>query len=474
MLEVSTHHHLKKLLQNSAEPWPHNLTFSRLVARSLRRHENSLIQFEGDQNCWWVGLLIPLCLESLDVVLVLSARQRQRLFEVELPRLKQAGLSLSYWGGSKAPSDGQVWIIDHCGLINAFQLGLLASKHLIIPEADSLVSGLRDVMTIEITSKDWENLRQAHPLVDDALMQLYEQLSRKLFSHASCIDARVRMDCSEIVSLKDLIGLVTPSPAPWSELFRFDAHSWASWAVLDHKTLTWTWKVKPLEPLESLKGLLSEHPLLLLAGAAKNSLLLSELDSVGCQFDLKVKLGRALLQEPISLYAPQSQPLPNTECYAKHLLDQSRRLIFGLAGITILLLDDKQLRQQLTSELAAEFGRRVVHEKVTSVVNGVVCCRWSWWLEHQDYFPIPDQLIVAALPLASIEDPLIAARVAALKRQGRDWFRELLLPEALNLFPRAVAPLRVSQGRSEEHTAGWGSGFCSSALPWHTRNGGTA
>ena len=35
------------------------------------------------------------------------------------------------------------------------------------------------------------------------------------------------------------------------------------------------------------------------------------------------------------------------------------------------------------------------------------------------------------LPIASLEEPLTAARVESLKRQGKDWFRTLLLPEAL-------------------------------------------
>ena len=152
-------------------------------------------------------------------------------------------------------------------------------------------------------------------------------------------------------------------------------------------------------------------------------------------------------------------------------MDQSRRLILGLNGSTILLLDDNQLRRQLTSELAAEFGRRVVHETTISDVNGVICCRWSWWLAYQDCLSIPHQLIVAVLPLPSIEEPLIAARVEALKRQGRDWFRELLLPEALTLLPQAVAPLRVNSGRiaildGRLRSRSWGEQFYRSLEPW--------
>ena len=38
MLEARAHHQLKALLRQAGEPrWPHHLTLSRLVARSLRR-----------------------------------------------------------------------------------------------------------------------------------------------------------------------------------------------------------------------------------------------------------------------------------------------------------------------------------------------------------------------------------------------------------------------------------------------------
>ena len=64
MLEARAHKQLKSLLRQSSYPWPHNLTLSRLVARSLRRGDNTLIQIaHSGQDSWWLGLLIPLCLK---------------------------------------------------------------------------------------------------------------------------------------------------------------------------------------------------------------------------------------------------------------------------------------------------------------------------------------------------------------------------------------------------------------------------
>ena len=157
--------------------------------------------------------------------------------------------------------------------------------------------------------------------------------------------------------------------------------------------------------------------------------------------------------------------------FSHHLLDQARRLILGHAGLSVVLLNDEAMRQRLTSELAGEFGSRVIHEATGPEANGVICCRWDWWLHHQDQLPLPEQLIVALLPLASLESPLTAARVEALKRQGRDWFRELLLPEALSQLAPAVAPLRRNGGRlaildGRVRARSWGEQVLAALQPW--------
>ena len=143
----------------------------------------------------------------------------------------------------------------------------------------------------------------------------------------------------------------------------------------------------------------------------------------------------------------------------------------GQAGLTIILINDQQLRLQLTSSLAAEFGRRVVEATTAPDSNGVVTCDWNWWLVHQCELPEPDQIIVGLLPIASLDNPLTAARVERLKQQGEDWFRDLLLPEALCLIPSAIAPLRRSGGRlavldGRLRGRSWGDEVLQRLEPW--------
>lgn len=473
MLEALAHQQLKHLLRRDRSAWPHHLTLSRLVARGLRRRDRALFQLApGSQEHWWLGVLVPLCLHSQRAVLVLDEAEQRRLLQVERPRLQEAGLSLACWLEPTPPTGHQLWVLSTADLVKVHQRGLLESDHqLVIPNAERFSQRLRQALSVTIAPRDWERLRQAHPCADAALLELHERLSRRLFAQAARADAQMRLDSSELMALRDLVGLLTPLPDPWPQLTDINADRWVSWAALDHRLLQWRWHIDVLEPLQELHDLLAQQPALLINGNGQTVQLHQELTSAGFQADVMVRLREPSLLDPLPLFAPRRQPLPNTEIYSEHLLEQSRRLILGRTGLTVVLLDDSGMRQRLASELAGEFGSRVIHEATTPDSNGVICCRWSWWQSHHDQLPSPEQLIVALLPIASLESPLTAARVEALKRQGRDWFRDLLLPEALAVLAPAVAPLRRTGGRlaildGRVHGRSWGEQVLAALQPW--------
>ncbi|QYO68817.1 hypothetical protein JVX88_34180 [Leptolyngbya sp. 7M] len=91
-------------------------------------------------------------------------------------------------------------------------------------------------------------------------------------------------------------------------------------------------------------------------------------------------------------------------------------------------------------------GSRVQVEKTCLDENGILISGWEFWRQHQAVLPAPHLLVITTLPLPSLEDPLVAGRVAHYKRARQDWFRLYLLPEALTELQRAIAPVRESQG----------------------------
>ncbi len=472
MLEVNSHKHLKKYYQNNLALWPHNLTLTRLISRSLSRKDNTFIELSSDsRNFWWPGLLIPICLHNNNIVLILSEKQRQQLFEVELPKLKASRLFFDYVEGIElVPSDKKIWILRYQDLHFANEEGLLKNRQLIFLDSEFMSNELRESMSIKITPKDWEHLINLSSF-EASIIAFYERLTRRLFSQAAIPEAVMRIDTKEIEILKEILKDDFPLEMPWKRALKAVNNEWVTWAKLDSKTLSWDWYIQPLVPWQILSDLLSENTLLMLANLGKSDSSFVDFNSQQFSFNVKVKLGNTLDQDPIPLFVPKGQPLPNTSLFYRHIKRQCQRLILNRIHITIILVDDLQLRLQLTSELAGEFGLRVVHETTNVQTNGIICCSCNWWILNQHNLPMPDQLIFPMIPFPPLESPVIAARVEMLKHQGRNWFREFLLPETLVTLLKSIVMIRGKDVRvaildGRIHSRSWGKLIFEALEPW--------
>ena len=474
MLEASAHRHLKELLrQEGAERWPHHLTLSRLVARSLRRQDHTLIRLSpGTDPSWWISLLVPLALSDSPLALVVGEQRRQRLLQVEWPRLEAIGLQLPCWQGPAAPAEARLWLLDPAELVQAWQQGQLGERQVVVPELESLESNLRQALSLTLTTADWERLCRSHPPLRSSLLNLHGRLGQLLLQHPRAGRQPVPVAAEEEAPLRHLLPLMQPLPAPWQAWLEAADPHWTTWAQVDPALLSWQLMRQPLDPLACLRGWLQERGAVMvgeLAGGGRQGPALRT--PPGLRPQVSVSLGDPPLSDALPLYAPLRQPLPNSPHYPEHLLEQARRLVLGQAGLTVVLVDDQALRHRLASELAAEFGSRVIDESTAPESNGVLCSSWSWWLEHQERLPLPGQVVVALLPIASLEDPLTAARVQALRLQGGDWFRELLLPEALTRLQRGLAGLRRQGGRlavldGRLRSRSWGRQVFAALEPW--------
>lgn len=450
MLEASAHLHLKALLRGEGEPrWPHHLTLSRLVGRSLRRGDHTLVALTpGMEATWWPSVLVPLALSETPLALVASEPMRQRLLHVEWPRLRAVGLQLPCWEGPSAPADALLWLLSPRQLVEAWRRGELGDRQLVIPEAERMETELARALEVVVQPGDWDALRRTFPAAEEALLTLHERLSRRVFSQPRHPHPLVPLESHEERPLRDLLAVLRPLPEPWGRWQTAAGPGWTGWARVNPALLQWQWHHQPLDPFQELAELFTGRGTVLFGevgtGAAGDP---ARSSPRGFTPRVVVELDDPPLSDPLPLYAPLRQPLPNSPAFADHLLDHCRRLVLGQSGLTVILLDDRGLRAALASALAAEFGSRVTEHCTAPESNGVICASWSWWLDHQPRLPHPCQVIVALLPLPSLEDPLTAARVARLRQQGRDWFRDLLLPAALQRLRRGLACLRRGGGR---------------------------
>lgn len=473
MIEAEVHQRLRAFLRQQREPyWPHHLTMARLVARALRLGRSALIQ-TGSMSAYHghhrLSYLMAALLWPGAVVLVATEGVQQRLLQVDIPRLRQWMPILKpiqqgeRWPGADYQglllTTPAAWLGDRLGDQTQFPVGLPT----LIDGAEDLENWVQQQLTLTLTAADWEQLMLTFPSAQEVIRDSRVQITHALFQRPANPYGCHSLEPSEQQYLQQihdqvrgvqaagLFGQSGPAPQVWQRFWQMmtdpDALLWAD-VDRDLGQLTLHCGRAALAP--TLGPLWQQQPLVLMGAAM-------DLDTQALTYRQRLGLGNLTClkfcpdrQQPgIPLYLPDRLPLPNTPGFQGALLQALRALLThqtAQPGLTVVLVGDEPLKLQTGTQLAAEFGSRVQVEATCLDDNGVLVTGWDFWQQHQPVLPSPQLLVVATLPIPSLEHPVVAGRVAHYKHQRQDWFRLYLLPTALVALQRAIAPLRDSHG----------------------------
>jgi ATP-dependent DNA helicase DinG len=492
-IEVEVHSSLREFLRSLPErSWPHHLTMGRLVARALRLGRNALIQTGAwEDGSYRLSYLMPLLLWQNPSILVVSEAIAQRLLQVEIPRLQEWSdirkevrwddreiaepSALHSVLSVRWPEDfdglllvsPDVWLADKLSGGDRFPAGIPT----IFDGADDLEQWTIEQLTVGILSHHWHELLLAYPDRAEAIRNARVQLTKAIFQHPANPYNCHLLDALELEILHELMRLLceeTPDgetcfPPAWRAFYqRVRAENSLTRAELDRESGQVSLYTSPADIAEVLRPIWQQQPIVLLGGAL-------DLDSKAAIYRQRVglddltclKFAPDRQHEFIQLYLPDSLVLPNTPQFQPMLIRELHELIRVSsaeanawdgetsemrANFTAILIGDTPLRAIVGSILAAEFGSRVRVEQTELPDNGILVAGWEFWREHQAQLPPPKLLAIATLPLPSLENPLVAGRVAYYKQQRQDWFRLYLLPTALSELQRAIAPVRSCQG----------------------------
>lgn len=479
MIEVEVHQQLRAFLREQGEPyWPHHLTMARLVARALRLGRSALIQAgapSGYHGRYRLSYLMPLLLWPGAAVLVASEAVQQRLLMVEIPRLRQ-------WipehkvirTGDRLPNpefqgllitSPQAWLSDQLGNEGRFPPEIPT----LIDGVDDLELWIRELLTVSIQPHDWDALMLACPHQADRIRDIRVQLTRSIFQHPvnpyECYLLEPG-DQDALTHLSHLLQTSHPSSDPaflqewpsslpenWLHFFQRlpqEGQEQMLWAEVSRPQGQFFLHCAPTDIASTVGSIWLQQPIVLIGGSLDiepSAPIYRQRLGLGDVTCLKFSLDRQ--HELIQLYLPDGLPLPNTPHFQAALMRELRTLLNASSegqGLTVVLVGDVPLKAQVGSMLAGEFGSRVQVEKTCLDDQGILVTGWEFWRQHQGVLPAPQLLVIATLPIPSLEDPLVAGRVAYYKRLRQDWFRLYLLPEALSELQRAIAPVRDSQG----------------------------
>ncbi len=467
MIEVEVHSSLRAFLREQGQPsWPHHLTMARLVARALRLGRPALIQTGSSHSSYRLSYLAPALIWPEPVILVAPVSVQQWLLRVEIPRLQQwIGTDKAVQTGDAFPdsrfhglliTSPASWLLDRLEGHQWFPPNIPT----IIDGADDLEGWAREQFQACIQPRDWDELMLGRPQQADLIRDVRVRLTKAIFQHPSNPYECCLIEPEEQNALRHLFEVLQPVadpdryhylPTPWKHFW----HCWQRsgqmmWATIVRSQGQFSLYCGPVEVATALSQVWSQQPVVLIGEAldleASASIYRQQL-GLGDLTCLKFSPDRQ--RELIQLYLPDGLPMPNTPRFQDALIQQVRTLLTlrtNAKGPAVLLVGDVPLKAQLGTVLAAEFGSRVQVEQTNLDDRSILVTGWEFWRSHQAVLPTPQLLMIATLPIPSLENPLVAGQVAYYKQQRLDWFRLYLLPAALRELQRAIAPVRESQG----------------------------
>ncbi len=146
------------------------------------------------------------------------------------------------------------------------------------------------------------------------------------------------------------------------------------------------------------------------------------------------------------LYVPQAMPDPLSQGYTEAVVEAALPVIRASGGRAFLLCTTLRavrtaaelLRERLTAEgldfpllVQGEVGRSELLERFRTLGNAVLVGSQSFWEGVDVRGKALSVVIIDKLPFAPPDDPVLAARLDALQRQGGNPFMDYQLPSAV-------------------------------------------
>jgi ATP-dependent DNA helicase DinG len=151
------------------------------------------------------------------------------------------------------------------------------------------------------------------------------------------------------------------------------------------------------------------------------------------------------------LYVPDNMPEPNSPGYTEAVIEQALPVIEASGGRTFLLFTSHRALQRAAELLddridypilvQGEAPRTVLLDRFRELGNAVLLGTGSFWEGVDVRGEALSCVIIDKLPFASPGDPVLQARIDAMRRAGGNPFMEYQLPQAVITLKQGVGRL---------------------------------
>ncbi|WP_051781447.1 ATP-dependent DNA helicase [Janthinobacterium agaricidamnosum] len=161
------------------------------------------------------------------------------------------------------------------------------------------------------------------------------------------------------------------------------------------------------------------------------------------------------------LFVPQNLPQPNSMGYTDAVIDCALPIIEAAGGRTFFLCTTLRAVKRAAERLADEFAKRGLNfplfvqgergrtellDQFRSAGNGVLIGSQSFWEGVDVRGDALSLVIIDKLPFAPPDDPVLAARIEVMEKQGLNGFMHHSLPEAIINLKQGAGRLIRDEG----------------------------
>ena len=447
MLEISSHKHLKNFLRSKNIDWDHIYSFGRLISKCIQTNQNYLINSEIFlTDKWYPGLLISLFLNEEDSYFIISNKEIEELKNKYLVQLKEFGFNFVIIDNQLIFAKHKILLLSLQDFLKRYKKYTFTNQRVVLKDIQNFKQDLKNNLKISLDKKDWFQFPENKNFEDSEIEQTYNFFKQIFFSRSIPNQEKINLYENELVVLREFFANNEYFSKAFSQVKHALFSGWACWAKLNYENFEWNLILEPIDEILEIRELIKKNNFVFLSAFRKDNFFQKSLRSHHLNIDLVINFKSDFDEKKFSIYVPPRQMLPNNPSFIESVLNQCIKLFLLRKEFTLILTNENNLKIELATKLASKYGHFILLETLPVNSKTILLASYDWWIKNQSFCKLPDQIIIPLLPIPDITDPLNEQTISYHLKKSSDWFREFLLPEAINKLDKAVVPLRKNSG----------------------------
>ena len=448
MLEILSHQYLKNFLRDQSINWEHIYSFGRIISKCIANDSTYLINSEiFSSHDWLPPILISLSLKEENSTFILSEDKIQFIKKFQINLLKNLGLNFIFKKDQLIFANHHVRLMTIEDLLKNNNSLKLKNHRIVCSGVENIKEDLKNHFRISLLKKDWTKNSKEFEFINQDFNKVYDSLKKNFLKRKVLGNSYINLEENEISFLLNFFHENSFFSDKFLSVYKALAKGWACWVKLNNTNLDWNLYLQPIDELAQIKEFFSNNKFVFLSALRKDNFFQIYLKKHSLDIDLIINFKSNFEEKKISLYIPPNQLLPNNPLFTNSILDKCKKLILFRKGLTLILSDDIDLKTNLATELASNYGKRVLLETIPIKNNEILCSSYDWWIMNSYLIQNPEQIIIPLLPIPNMSEPINKITVSHKNKLSQDWFRDFFLPQARIKLERSISPLRRNSGK---------------------------